>query len=306
MSNSDNNKGRMTTIVAAFAVVIAIVAYFGVKYPMPGDQATGTIAPAERYRGEQITTDDVTLGDESMAKLMQTDIYQEMVENPEVALALTSNAMTQALGDVQVRNALSDADARSALTSSNIANALQERVISDAFANKAVAKVMLSDVALRAAAQGRAALNDHFKSQLRANAELQQALQGNPNLQDALTSGRLADAFTKNNLGQHLRANPALTNALQRDRVVAAFGNQHLVNALGDSNIRAQLSSGVAAAAFNRANLMEALSQERFASQLRNQVQAQLRGRDASMQDQARQNLQNNARQNMQDQARQN
>ena len=42
----------MTAVIAAFAVVIAIVAYFGVKYPVPETDASGTLAPADRGRRE--------------------------------------------------------------------------------------------------------------------------------------------------------------------------------------------------------------------------------------------------------------
>ena len=65
MSSNDQTKSRNTTITVVFAVVIAVAAGVAIKYQIPGDDAAGTVAPAERYRGEQISSDDVTLNDEN-------------------------------------------------------------------------------------------------------------------------------------------------------------------------------------------------------------------------------------------------
>ena len=75
MSNRQQGNSKTTAIIAILAIAIAVVAYFGVKYPIQGDDATGTIAPADRYRGDQISSDDVKLGDEAIAEVMQTDFY---------------------------------------------------------------------------------------------------------------------------------------------------------------------------------------------------------------------------------------
>ncbi len=61
-------------VVGVLAVVIGGVAFLGDDFPPGSDQASGTIVPAERYRGEQISKSDVELGDESVSQLMQTDL----------------------------------------------------------------------------------------------------------------------------------------------------------------------------------------------------------------------------------------
>ena len=64
---------RSTTMIAAFAVVIAVIAYLGVKYTIPGDDAAGTVAPAERYLAKQPSADDIALGEQEIQSLLQTD-----------------------------------------------------------------------------------------------------------------------------------------------------------------------------------------------------------------------------------------
>ena len=41
--------------------------------------------PADRYRGDQITSDDVRLGDEAVAQVMQTDIFELLVSDAALA-----------------------------------------------------------------------------------------------------------------------------------------------------------------------------------------------------------------------------
>ena len=73
LSTSGNNK--VWLMVGILAAVVVVLGYLGMGYPPEQDAVTGTIAPAERYRGEQISEEDVQLGDESVAQLMQTGIY---------------------------------------------------------------------------------------------------------------------------------------------------------------------------------------------------------------------------------------
>ena len=59
-------KGSTPIILVVLALAAGGVAYYGMN--VPGDQAAGTIAPAERMIGEQIAAEDVQLGDQSVAE----------------------------------------------------------------------------------------------------------------------------------------------------------------------------------------------------------------------------------------------
>jgi hypothetical protein len=52
-------------MITVGAVALAAIAYFGTNYPPDGDDMSGTIAPAERYRANQPTAADVQLGDQT-------------------------------------------------------------------------------------------------------------------------------------------------------------------------------------------------------------------------------------------------
>ncbi|MCP4044869.1 MAG: hypothetical protein GY732_02625, partial [Gammaproteobacteria bacterium] len=84
------NNQKTLIVVAALAVVIGGVAFFASDMPSGSDQASGTIVPAERYRGDQITAGDVELGDESLSQLMQTDLFEKIVNDAAFAEAMRS------------------------------------------------------------------------------------------------------------------------------------------------------------------------------------------------------------------------
>ena len=66
----------------AAIIAVAVAAYgLGRIYP-PLGPTEGTIAPADRYVSSQVGEGDVTLGDTSIPKLMQTDAFEVMSKNP--------------------------------------------------------------------------------------------------------------------------------------------------------------------------------------------------------------------------------
>ena len=84
MSSNEQTKSSNTKMIVAFAVVIAVAAGVAIKYQVPSDGAAGTVMPAERHRGEQISSDNVTLSDETVAQVMQTDVYQLIITDAAI------------------------------------------------------------------------------------------------------------------------------------------------------------------------------------------------------------------------------
>jgi len=81
------------TAVAAAAVVIAAFVF---NFPPRGENVSGTVAPAQRYRAEQIKAEDVKLGDQAVAQLMQTEAFERFVRDSKMR-ALAQDPAFQAL-----------------------------------------------------------------------------------------------------------------------------------------------------------------------------------------------------------------
>ena len=106
------NNQKVWIVVVVLAVVMAGVAYLGDDYPYGNDKASGTIVPAERYRADQISSEDIVLGDESIAQFMQTDEF-EMLVNDEVFMeAIRQESFQAALSNANFQAALVDRRSR--------------------------------------------------------------------------------------------------------------------------------------------------------------------------------------------------
>ena len=74
-------------LIATLATGAAILAVAGLAYGVgriypPHGPSEGTIVAADRHVDSQIGAGDVTLGDTSVAQLMQTDAFEVMSKNP--------------------------------------------------------------------------------------------------------------------------------------------------------------------------------------------------------------------------------
>lgn len=101
-SGSSNRRNILLGLGLAAAGLV-VIGYYTLDFPSGGDKLAGTIAPAERYRAPQIQQQDVTLGNQDVALLMQSEAFERLAKNPEfqaliadegfLALAQNTDAM---------------------------------------------------------------------------------------------------------------------------------------------------------------------------------------------------------------------
>ncbi len=101
MSQRTNGKRNIYIGVGLALVGVVLVGHHALDFPNTGESATGTVAPAQRYRAPQIQAQDVKLGDQAVAQLMQSDAverllkdpgFQALAQNPAALQALAANA----------------------------------------------------------------------------------------------------------------------------------------------------------------------------------------------------------------------
>ena len=87
--------------------MLAGVAYVAKNYPPSDETLAGSVVPADRYRAESATKGSGSvLGDQSVAQFMQTDLYQKIVSDKDLAAAFASDAFRQAIASDGFRQAL--------------------------------------------------------------------------------------------------------------------------------------------------------------------------------------------------------
>src|SRR4029079_10002330 len=110
---STNRKMYLTT---AGVLAFGLAAYgLGRVYP-PLGPSQGTVAPADRYVSSQVSEADVTLGDQAVPQLMQTDAFDLMVHDANFrALARDPNFAVLAQNPAAMSAMASNAQAFKAL-----------------------------------------------------------------------------------------------------------------------------------------------------------------------------------------------
>ena len=94
-----NNRRRNLFIGLGLAAVGAVIfAHYVLEIPPAGENMSGTVAPAQRYRAEQVKPTDVRLGDQTVPQLMQIEAVDKLIKDPGFqALAANQQAMATTL-----------------------------------------------------------------------------------------------------------------------------------------------------------------------------------------------------------------
>src|SRR5215510_10953563 len=137
MEIRNNRKVKKSILLGGiFLVAIAAVGYFTFFYPPSGKHLTGTIAPAARYRAEQIGKSDVKVEETDITRWTQTAEFDHLSKDP-AARKLFANAT--------FRDALANATVHDAFANAAVNNAFANAAVRDAFTNAAVQDALAND-----------------------------------------------------------------------------------------------------------------------------------------------------------------
>ena len=141
MASTEKSSPKSTIwLVVVGIVVLAGVAYVADIYPPADKSLTGSVVPAERYRAETSATSSSreTLGDQSVAQFMQTDVYRQIISDRALAAAFASDSFRQALASDSFRQALASDSFKQALASDGFKQAMASDNFKQALANDAM------------------------------------------------------------------------------------------------------------------------------------------------------------------------
>jgi hypothetical protein len=141
-----NGKAKKSIVLGTvFLVAAATIGYFSFFYPPSGKHLTGTIAPADRYRAEQIGKDDVKVEETDVTRWTQTAEFDRLSKDPAARKLFANAAFRNALTNDAFRNALKDDAFRNALTNDAFRNALKDDAFRDALRSDAFRDALRSD-----------------------------------------------------------------------------------------------------------------------------------------------------------------
>src|SRR5438876_10820798 len=91
--------GKFIILGGAIVVVVATVGYFGNMWPPHREDVAGTIGAAQRYRSEQIKSEDVVLDGADIQKFIQSDLFHRLINDPRSRKVLRSPEFQRLVGD---------------------------------------------------------------------------------------------------------------------------------------------------------------------------------------------------------------
>lgn len=187
-------KKVMWGLAAAAAILIAVFATIGI--PPSGDGVEGTIGAAKRHRAQQMSDEDVKLGDPSVQAVLQSDYLARLLQDKGFRDALGNQGFRDALNSEGFRDALNSQGFRDALGNQAFLLALKDQGFRDALNSEGFRDALGS--------QGfRDALgNQGFRDAL-SNQGFRDAL-GNQGFRDALGNQGFRDALTSDGFREAL------------------------------------------------------------------------------------------------------
>src|SRR6185436_20269898 len=120
-----SNRRTVFAGISLAAVAIVIGGYYVLDKPSKND-LSGTVAPATRYRAEQIQSHDVKLGDQTVAQLLQNEAVDKLIKDPSFQkLASNQQAMEAFAANIQAYAAMVAASPQAFNVMANNAQAFQ-------------------------------------------------------------------------------------------------------------------------------------------------------------------------------------
>lgn len=249
-----------TKTISAFvigAVLGAGITYFGLSYP-PENALTGTVAPAERYQAAQPGADSIQLGDESLQQVMQTDVFNNLINDEAFIESMRSEDFQAGFDSAALRLVMSNASFNEALRSEKFLTSIESRVFRGAMNEEAYQRLILSPEFRNALADEsmRATLNSRDFNFLMESAAVRKAFQNMDFLNE------LAAIFSNEKWSmEELRGNAeafsaALNEAFYSDALEKALGtdaeafyeelrknNEAMLEAFGAERLLASLAA---------------------------------------------------------------
>ncbi len=223
-SSMATSRKVLVGIAAAAVLAIGYFAVYGI--PSVGPGAEGTVGAARRYQSEQMNAGDVTVQDDGVQALLQSDDFRHVVADKETRAILTSREFQRAVSDASVQAVL-----HQLATDKSFADSIR-LAAADGAAQKLFADAARSAAAADAARSGAAdAARSGAADAARSGAA------------DAARSGLLSLASHDQAFAQ-LARNEAFAKALQNGAFASLLSNQSFAGLISNPAAAGLLSSG--------------------------------------------------------------
>jgi len=159
------NKKIIFALAAAAVVILAVITYTS-RPATTGTEAT--IGTAQRAQAPQIAASDVQLGDTEAQAFLQSEVFDELINDENTRTLLTDASLRASLADVDLRKAVEDEQVRIALRGAALKKMLEDQDLSRHLDAVSTYSKKIEDSSLRTALRNEAFLRAIRKTEVRA------------------------------------------------------------------------------------------------------------------------------------------
>lgn len=228
-------RGKVWGVVGVLAVAVGLIGYLDLG--SENSYLSGVIAPAERYRDNNITADDVVLGDDDVAQLLQSDAFIALIEDDSFAQLMADVRFTDLMASSKFRSLMADHRMSALMADYRLQSLMMDATFVDLMANRRFEQLMADSKFenLMADSAWAALMADGRRAALMSNVGFQQlmanrnfhALMANRSFSSLLSQGRVLSLMADSRLAA-LMADGRMSRLMADARVLQAMQNARL------------------------------------------------------------------------------
>jgi hypothetical protein len=238
MSNESQatfGRQKVWGVVGALTLVVGVIGYLDLG--SENSYLIGAIAPAERYQDNTITADDVVLGDDDIAQLLQSDAFMQLIEDESFAQLMVDNRMRALMADGRLHALMADSRWQALMADGRLPALMADGRLPALMADGRMQSLM---------AEGR-------MQELMADARMQ-ALMADARMQSLMADG-LMQALMADGRLPALMADARMQSLMADGRLPALMADGRLPALMADGRLPALMADGRLAAALQQARV---------------------------------------------------
>ena len=226
---------KVWAVVGVLAIAIGVVGYLDLG--SENSYLSGALQQADRYRDNNISSDDVVLGDDDVAQLLQSDAFMALIEDESFSQLMADAKFTNLMANREFRALMANRQAQQLMANRQFQNLMQNAKFTNLMANRQLQQLMADGRVqnLMANKSWAALMSNASYAQLMSNIGFQQ-LMANRNFQSLMANRSFSNLMSQGRV-INLMANNRMANLMANGRMAALMANGRVVNAMQNARV---------------------------------------------------------------------
>lgn len=232
------SRQKVWGVVGVLAIAVGVIGYLDLG--SENSYISGALQQADRYRDNNITADDVVLGNDDVAQLLQSDAFIAMIEDESFSQLMADAKFVDLMANREFRALMANRQVQQLMADRQFQGLMQDAKFAELMANRQVQQLM-------ADAKLERLMADRGWSELMSNVNFQQ-----------LMADRNFQALMANRSFSGLLSQARVINLMADSRMAGLMADGRMVGLMSDARVRAMQDARANEARANEARANEA------------------------------------------------